>query len=67
MGLGLTAFARLEDRDGAVHSFGGQPLDWEQVQELVEREWPGGRPPMGGMGHGGHGSGLVPTPAGAGR
>ncbi len=54
MGLGLTAFARLEDRDGAVTSFGGAALDWAGVRALVAEKWPGGRPQHG-MGHGMHG------------
>jgi len=54
MGLGLTAFARVEDRDGAVHSFGGRAVDWEGVQSLVAERWPDGQPP-----HGGHSSTLT--------
>lgn len=57
MGLGLTAFARQEDRDGAVNSFGGRALDWTAVQEVVAEAWPDGRPPRG---HGGHQSAMGP-------
>lgn len=60
MGLGLTAFARAEDRDGAVHSFGGDALDWEGIRALVADRWPEGRPSHG-MGHGGHAETMVPT------
>ncbi|MDT8341487.1 MAG: nitrous oxide reductase accessory protein NosL [Longimicrobiales bacterium] len=54
MGLGLSAFARREDRDGAVVSFGGQALDWAGVQALVAREWSEteGAAPHAGMEHG---------------
>lgn len=51
MGLGITAFRRAEDRDGAVNSFGGRAAEWEDVVELVSEAWPDGRPPMK---HGGH-------------
>lgn len=57
MGLGVTAFARQADRDGAVHVFGGRPADWQDVQELVATEWPDGRPAMK---HGGHTAELTP-------
>jgi len=60
MGLGLTAFRRQEDRDGAVHVFGGQPLDWDDVRALVASAWPDGRPTMN---HGGHSSTLIPPDA----
>lgn len=61
MGLGLTAFARAEDRDGALNTFGGAPLDWEGVLTLVAEKWPGGRPQRGmGMGHGGHAETMTP-------
>lgn len=60
MGLGVTAFARVEDRDGAVHAFGGEPVGWESVQALVARAWPDGRPPMK---HGGHSSAQAPGAA----
>ena len=62
MGLGLTAFARTEDRDGALNSFGGSALDWDGVLALVAERWPGGRPQRGmGMGgHGGHAETLTP-------
>lgn len=60
MGLGITAFARQEDRDGAVHVFGGRAADWEAVQELVATEWPDGRPAMK---HGGHSAELTPPAA----
>lgn len=62
MGLGLTAFARAEDRDGALNSFGGAPLDWDGVLALVADRWPGGRPQRGmGMGmHGGHAETVAP-------
>jgi len=59
MGLGITAFSRLKDRDGAVHAFGGDPLDWGAVQTLVEEAWPDGRPAMK---HGGHTSTLGLSP-----
>ncbi|HSG07231.1 MAG TPA: nitrous oxide reductase accessory protein NosL [Longimicrobiales bacterium] len=55
MGLGLTAFGRMEDRDGAVHAFGGQPLDWDGVRTVVAAAWPDGRPA-----HGGHTETLAP-------
>ena len=35
MGMGLTAFARAEDRDGARTAFGGDALDWSEVRSLV--------------------------------
>jgi copper chaperone NosL len=47
MGMGLMAFARREDRDGAVHGFGGRPLDWNGVRALVAERWPGGHPSHG--------------------
>lgn len=59
MGLGITAFSRLEDRDGAVHAFGGDALDWHAVRALVAEAWPEGRPTFK---HGGHTSTLVPGP-----
>jgi hypothetical protein len=62
MGLGLTAFARAEDRDGAATSFGGSALDWDGVRALVAEKWPEGRPQHGmgpGM-HGGHSETMVP-------
>ena len=40
--LGITAFARPEDRDGAVNAFGGTAMDWEEVRTWVETRWPGG-------------------------
>jgi copper chaperone NosL len=55
MGLGLTAFARAEDRDGAVHAFGGEPLDWDGVRSEVAARWPDGRPA-----HGGHAETMTP-------
>jgi len=57
MGLGITAFARAEDRDGAVNAFGGRPADWDQIRALVASAWPDGRPSMK---HGGHATELVP-------
>ncbi|MDH5588523.1 MAG: nitrous oxide reductase accessory protein NosL [Gemmatimonadota bacterium] len=60
MGLGITAFALRQDRDGAVHAFGGTPRDWAGVQELVMAEWPEGSPPMG---HGGHTASMAPAPS----
>ncbi|MDP2957083.1 MAG: nitrous oxide reductase accessory protein NosL [Longimicrobiales bacterium] len=48
MGVGLTAFDRGEDRDGAVNAFGGKPLDWDGVKALVAERWPDGRPAHGG-------------------
>ena len=63
MGLGVTAFARQEDRDGAVNAFGGRAADWEQVKALVAEAWPEGRPAMR---HGGHTAELaLPASAGA--
>jgi copper chaperone NosL len=59
MGLGLTAFGRAQDRDGAVHAFGGEPADWNDIRKLVAEAWPNGRPPMG---HGGHAE-TMPPPA----
>jgi len=56
MGLGITAFARAQDRDGATHAFGGEPRDWEGVKALVAEAWPGGRPAAM---HGGHASTIV--------
>jgi copper chaperone NosL len=38
MGLGLSAFARPADRDGAVNAFGGEALDWEGVQVFVAEQ-----------------------------
>ena len=58
MGLGITAFAREQDRNGAVHSFGGDPVSWTGVQALVEKAWPDGRPARA---HGGHASTSVPS------
>ena len=61
MGLGLTAFAREEDRGGAVHAFGGNPLDWDGVRAFVASSWPDDRPAHGAKGgHGGHGSTMTP-------
>jgi len=61
MGMGLTAFGRVEDRDGAVHAFGGGPLSWEGVRATVGARWPDGHPA-----HGGHSETMVPDmPAGA--
>jgi copper chaperone NosL len=57
MGLGITAFGRAQDRDGAVHSFGGEATDWTGVKALVAGAWPEGRPPMK---HGGHATSLAP-------
>lgn len=60
MGLGVTAFARVEDRDGAVNAFGGRAADWSDVRALVANAWPEGRPAMK---HGGHTAELpVPSP-----
>ncbi|NNL30073.1 MAG: hypothetical protein HKO77_03580 [Gemmatimonadetes bacterium] len=61
MGLGVTAFGRKEDRDGAVHAFGGDPAEWSDVQRLVAEAWPDGRPPMS---HGGHGTQVAPPEPG---
>lgn len=55
MGLGLTAFARQEDRDGAVNAFGGSPLDFAGVRDLVAARWSGQGPA-----HGGHGETMTP-------
>jgi copper chaperone NosL len=66
MGLGLTAFGRVEDRDGAVISFGGEALDWSGVRALVAERWPDGRPQHGmgrGTMHGAHAETMAP-PAG---
>ena len=55
MGMGLTAFARREDRDGARTAFGGDALDWEGTRALVAEAFtgtPGARP------HAMHGSGT---------
>ncbi|HSW29326.1 MAG TPA: nitrous oxide reductase accessory protein NosL [Longimicrobiales bacterium] len=62
MGLGLTAFAREEDRDGAVLSFGGDARNWAGVRALVAEKWPEGRPQHGmGQGmHGGHSETMAP-------
>jgi copper chaperone NosL len=61
MGMGLTAFGRVEDRDGAVHAFGGGPLSWEGVRATVAARWPDGHPA-----HGGHSETMAPEmPAGA--
>lgn len=59
MGLGVTAFGRAEDRDGAIHAFGGEPTDWTGVRAMVSKAWPDGRPARP---HGGHGSTLMPEP-----
>jgi copper chaperone NosL len=56
MGLGVTAFAREQDRDGALDAFGGEALSWRGVKKLVTDAWPNGRP----VRHGGHGSELRP-------
>ncbi len=69
MGLGLTAFTRAEDRDGAARSFGGDALDWAGVRALVAEKWPGGRPPHGmgrGM-HGGHSEAMTPPDSSVGH
>ncbi len=50
MGVGLTAFGRAADRDGALTTFDGEPLDWEGVRTLVGERWPDGHPRPG---HGG--------------
>lgn len=39
MGLGLSAFGRAEDRDGAVTAFGGEALDWQGVRAYVASRW----------------------------
>jgi nitrous oxidase accessory protein len=59
MGLGLTAFARAEDRAGAVHAFGGEALDWSGVKSVVASEWPSGMPA-----HGGHSETSAPAAQG---
>lgn len=67
MGLGITAFRRAQDRDGAVHTFGGEAMGWGEVQALVAEAWSDGRPPIGGtpMGaHGGHQTTMMPAGAG---
>ena len=48
MGMGLTAFSRVEDRDGAVNAFGGGPLSWAGVRATVAARWPDGHPAHGG-------------------
>lgn len=60
MGLGLSAWATASARDAARDEYGGTALDWPGVRAFVAREWPGGRPPMAGAGHGGHGQELRP-------
>ena len=57
MGLGITAFARPQDRDGALNAFGGEAADWDDVRSLVASAWPDGRPPMR---HGGHAATMTP-------
>ena len=52
--LGITAFARLEDRDGAVNAFGGEAMAWADVRAHVHNAWPNGRP----VRHGGHSVGM---------
>ena len=54
MGLGLTAFAREDTRDGALARYSGEALDWEGVRALVAEKWPSGQPGHGAM-HPGHG------------
>ena len=54
MGLGITAFSRTEDRDGAVNAFGGTAVGWDEVKDHVEDRWPGGHTPR----HGGHSESL---------
>ena len=61
MGLGLTAFGRSEDRDGAVNAFGGDSLDWTEVRSWVDEVWPEGRVRMPGAGSGDHGAMHVPA------
>lgn len=51
MGLGVSAYGRVEDRDGAVNAFGGQPASWADVLEHVRTEWPGGSPHAGRHGY----------------
>ena len=63
MGLGITAFGRAQDRDGAVNAFGGDPMDWDGIRTLVAQAWPDGRPPMP---HGGHASEMSPPDGHAG-
>jgi copper chaperone NosL len=58
MGLGLTAFARAADRDGAANAFGGDALTWSEVQTRVAEAWPDGRPA-----HRGHMESEQATPA----
>ncbi len=60
MGLGLSAWSSEADRDQALLDHGGTPLDWRGVAAYVRDEWPGGRPPMAGSGHGGHGQDIRP-------
>lgn len=56
MGLGVTAFRRVEDRNGAVDAFGGRPAEWDEIVALVSEAWPEGRPSMK---HGGHTAALT--------
>jgi len=51
MGLGLTAFGRAEDRDGAVTAFGGEALDWEGVRAFVSARWSQGTSASAGHDH----------------
>jgi copper chaperone NosL len=65
MGLGLTAFARVEDRDGAVNAFGGGPLSWDGVRATVAARWPDGQPAHGGHAETMTGDTAMPMPTGA--
>ena len=65
MGMGLTAFARVEDRDGAVHAFGGGPLSWDGVRATVAARWPDGHPAHGGHAETMMGDTAMPMPTGA--
>lgn len=47
MGLGVSAYGRVEDRDGAVNAFGGRPAIWVEVLDHVRAEWPDGTPHSG--------------------
>jgi len=57
MGLGVTAFARVEDRNGAANVFGGKGLTWEETRIYVAESWSDERPPA----HGGHASSMLPA------
>lgn len=47
MGLGISAFGRVEDRDGGVNAFGGVAATWTDVRVRVAEKWPNGSPHAG--------------------